>query len=235
MRFDLSANLSSPSRMPSANGHAAASEPPVPARVSCPPFVTAGVPNYSDTQTVLLNRMVDAAETGDWLVLVGVYHGFDLRHLAHRAKASGKNLTVVGVDWGRGSPEHADQLASMQYGNLASAMLATLTTAGLADYVKLIIAPSVEAAKLVPDGCCAMIFIDGDHSYAGVLADIESWLPKVKRGGFLAGHDWPTYPGVRQAVREVFGAKNHMCLDANTCWAVQVGKYFLLPLTDKPA
>ncbi len=207
--------------MPSTNGtqHAA----PAPTPLKAQPFVTAGVPNYTDTQLVLFNRMVDSAPPNSWLGIIGVYHGFDLRHLAHRAKSSGKNLTVFGVDWGRGSPEHADQMAELQYGNLASAMLATLVTAGLADYVKLIIAPSVEAAKLIPDGCCHMVFIDGDHSHKAVVDDIEAWLPKLRVGGHLCGHDWTTYPSVRVAVREVFGGKDFMCLDAPTCWEVQVG------------
>lgn len=212
------------SRLPSANGTTPAVATPPRSPFACTPFVTAGIPNYTDTQLVLFNRMVDDAPNSSWLVLVGVYHGFDLRHLAHRAKAADKNLTVVGVDWGRGSPELADQLPHMPHGNLAGAMLATLETAGVADDVLLIIADSRKAAKLVPDGVCHMVFLDGDHSREGVRADIEAWLPKVRPGSYLCGHDWPTFSGVRGAVTDAFGSANHMCLDAPTCWSVQIGK-----------
>ncbi len=34
-----------------------------------------------------------------------------------------------------------------------------------------------------------LLFIDGDHSYEGVKADIEAWLPHIKRGGHVAFHD----------------------------------------------
>lgn len=34
-----------------------------------------------------------------------------------------------------------------------------------------------------------LLFIDGDHSYAGVLRDIEAWTPKVKTGGIVLFHD----------------------------------------------
>jgi len=34
------------------------------------------------------------------------------------------------------------------------------------------------------------VFIDGDHSTEGVSADIAAWLPKIKPGGILIGHDW---------------------------------------------
>lgn len=34
-----------------------------------------------------------------------------------------------------------------------------------------------------------MIFIDADHSYAGVKKDFEAWFPKIKTGGYIAFHD----------------------------------------------
>ena len=32
-------------------------------------------------------------------------------------------------------------------------------------------------------------FIDGDHSYEGVTADLEAMYPKIKKGGVLLLHD----------------------------------------------
>jgi hypothetical protein len=34
-----------------------------------------------------------------------------------------------------------------------------------------------------------LVFIDGDHSYAGVKADFENWFPWVMTGGLVAFHD----------------------------------------------
>ena len=48
------------------------------------------------------------------------------------------------------------------------------------------------------------VFIDADHRYEAVKADIEAWRPIVKHGGILSGHDFH-WPGVEQAVREIFG------------------------------
>lgn len=42
------------------------------------------------------------------------------------------------------------------------------------------------------------VFIDGDHSYEGVKIDLEKYVPKIKSGGILAGHDWT-------CIREDFG------------------------------
>lgn len=47
-----------------------------------------------------------------------------------------------------------------------------------------------------------LIFIDADHTYDAVKKDITNWRPKLRKGGFLTGHDihWPE---VRDAVDEL--------------------------------
>lgn len=66
-------------------------------------------------------------------------------------------------------------------------------------------APSVKAAKYVPDASLDFVFIDAGHNYSAVKADIAAWSPKVKHGGEILGHDFhPKFPGVIQAVKEAF-------------------------------
>lgn len=49
------------------------------------------------------------------------------------------------------------------------------------------------------------IFIDGNHNYDNVSADIKAWWPHVKSGGILCGHDYgDSCPGVTKAVDEIF-------------------------------
>lgn len=78
---------------------------------------------------------------------------------------------------------------------------------------------SVEAAKDIPDGSLDFVFIDADHSYEGCKADIEAWLPKVKPGGFISGHDYENtaFPkfGVKRAVDERF---QEVTLGQNFTW-----------------
>ena len=71
------------------------------------------------------------------------------------------------------------------------------------DRVKIIRSSSRKAAELVDDNLLDFVFIDGDHSYEGVKSDIKSWSKKVKKGGYICGHDY-TRAGVNKAVNEFF-------------------------------
>ena len=66
--------------------------------------------------------------------------------------------------------------------------------------------PSVEAARKVPRNSLDFVYLDGDHEESAVGDDIEAWLPAIKAGGMIAGHDYghPDFPGVRAAVDRRF-------------------------------
>lgn len=68
-----------------------------------------------------------------------------------------------------------------------------------------------EAAKWGDGVKVDFLFIDGDHSYEAVLADLRSWWPKVRPGGLIAGHDTtgPHSEAVMKAL-EVFGAERRI-------------------------
>ncbi len=70
---------------------------------------------------------------------------------------------------------------------------------------------SLEASREFADESLAFVFIDADHEYESVRCDLEAWWPKVKPGGWFAGHDHtPAFPGVERAVTEFFitGGRN---------------------------
>jgi SAM-dependent methyltransferase len=49
---------------------------------------------------------------------------------------------------------------------------------------------SVEAAATFDDETLDWVYIDGDHTYEAVKADLEAYHRAVKPGGFLAGDDY---------------------------------------------
>jgi hypothetical protein len=49
---------------------------------------------------------------------------------------------------------------------------------------------SVEAASAFADDALDWVYIDGDHTYEAVKADLEAYYRTVKPGGYLAGDDY---------------------------------------------
>lgn len=52
---------------------------------------------------------------------------------------------------------------------------------------------SADAARDVPDRSLDFVYIDGNHVYNAVLEDVTLWAPKVRSGGFVAGHDYRAF------------------------------------------
>jgi hypothetical protein len=84
--------------------------------------------------------------------------------------------------------------------------------------VKILRMPSNEAHVHIPNGSLDFCFIDGNHSYEFVKEDIQLYLPKVKKGGLLGGHDYGHVKGgVEDAVNEIFG-DDHFTGSNKTWW-----------------
>lgn len=49
---------------------------------------------------------------------------------------------------------------------------------------------SEEAVKLFEDNSLDFVYIDGNHKYEACKQDIEMWLPKIRPGGIIGGHDF---------------------------------------------
>lgn len=130
-----------------------------------------------------------------------------------------EDLKLYMVDnWvGREEYAHLGYGAANQADNKA---LAIAQTAWAASRVVVIHQPSVEAAKEFLDGALDFVFIDANHSYAAVKEDIEAWLPKLKPGALLSGHDYANLDDacgleVQRAVDEAVAAHG---------WTLERGK-----------
>jgi hypothetical protein len=69
--------------------------------------------------------------------------------------------------------------------------------------VEIIRKTSVDAAKDVPNGSLDFVYIDAMHEFDDVMMDILTWVPKVRVGGIISGHDYTPHAwwnGVTSAV-----------------------------------
>lgn len=56
------------------------------------------------------------------------------------------------------------------------------------------------------------VYIDGDHSYAACLADLEAWSSRLKPGGLLMGHDYTENAAAKEWGFGVIPAVHDFCL-----------------------
>ena len=128
-------------------------------------------------------------------------------------KATGQNIVIV--DSFKGTAEYIDsfyQLAKTQ--DIYKLFLENM---GKRKY-KAIKATSKSASKKFKAESLDVVFIDLDHSYEAVKEDIMLWLPKVKKGGYIAGDDYHEHwKGVIQAVDELLPRATFI----DDCWIYQ--------------
>ena len=81
------------------------------------------------------------------------------------------------------------------------------------EVIKIIRLKSEYAVQLFEPKSLDMVFIDGDHGFGAVIKDIKFWLPIIRDGGLITGHDYngsPPYgswPEVYKAVQASFLSK----------------------------
>jgi len=124
---------------------------------------------------------------------------------------------VIGVDTCRGSGREGPRAKDYHGaavaeggGSFAGTLHKNILACGYGDVIQLLIADSVTASRLFADASIDWVHLDARHDYASVKADIQAWLPKVKRGGWLSGDDYDElkWPEVVKAVGELLPGAN---------------------------
>jgi hypothetical protein len=128
-------------------------------------------------------------------VEVGCWEGKSTTFMAEKIKGSGKDIKFYAVDiW-----EDYIQEGMLWKANMD---LFINNIEPVKEYINILKGDSTEAVKHFEDGTVDFVFIDGNHQYEFIKSDIEQWLPKMKKGGVLAGHD-TQFEGVTRAINEL--------------------------------
>jgi predicted O-methyltransferase YrrM len=87
--------------------------------------------------------------------------------------------------------------------------------------IRLIELDSIAASQFIKDRSLDMVFLDAQKSYDACRADIIVYLEKIKRGGWIGGHDYPNRIGVKQAIETIFNVRK-IEADQDKTWWVRV-------------
>jgi len=169
--------------------------------------------------------MVKKLYNGAHIVEVGAWKGRSTAFLAVEIINSGKNIKLDVVDSWAG--DEGDPLSFnedpefMAYNrNILELFKKNLSPVdGKIDLIPIQMF-SVPASKLYVDKSLDFVFLDADHKYETITEDIKHWLPKIKSGGTIGGHDYSQlFPGIIKAVNEFFPRKFKIIIDT---WLVIV-------------
>lgn len=160
----------------------------------------------------LYRMLVENCRPDGTIVELGAWKGRSSAFLVVEAKNKSPNISIHIVDTWLGSGEHTVGMTDGLYEKFISNM------APLNGHYQSHRMTTDEAVPLFSDGSLDAVFIDADHTYEAVKRDIANWMPKVRKGGILAGHDYiHTWPGVIQAVNESISGFSTM----EQCWFKQ--------------
>ncbi len=146
---------------------------------------------------------------------IGVKHGQFSEYLLEQWK--GKTLYSIDA-WREFSQEtyrDGANVSQVEQDRIYSNTMLRLSKFG--PRAKIIRGLSTEVANQFQDAQLDFAYIDAAHDYENVTADLNAWLPKIKKGGILAGHDYmdstwkSTDFGVKSAVDE-FVAKHKFAI-----------------------
>jgi len=121
---------------------------------------------------------------------VGTYIGATTIETAKLVKHLKGNY--IAIDWFQGSADTfgAHNTNTIENRSIFDIFLENIKEAKVDDIIKIHKMTSLQAANHIPDNSLDICFIDADHKYESVKADIKAFLPKIKLGGILCGHDF---------------------------------------------
>ncbi len=160
--------------------------------------------NHSKTYDYL----IDKCPEGGTIVELGAWLGKSSSYLVDNSK--GKNVIII--DSWKGSPN--ELTTTHKLATQVDIYDVFKNNMGNRTY-KSIRGLSSEVVNQFEDESIDIVFIDLTHTYESVKEDIQLWLPKVKFGGILSGHDYePSWGGVVRAVDEMLPNRTVM----ENCW-----------------
>ena len=139
----------------------------------------------------IYDEAVEYFDNDSIFVELGAFQGASTIYLAQSKKKNKKNIIVYAVDlWENMTAPNRDISKPTVEGSIFFEFWQNVWDAECEQIIKPVQFDSSAFAKSFQDRSVDFVFIDGDHSYLGVSKDINEWLPKIKPGGWMGGHDY---------------------------------------------
>jgi predicted O-methyltransferase YrrM len=154
-------------------------------------FTWQNIPGWFDFEDIYDGAIARAAD-GAKFVECGAYLGRSTVYMGTQIAASGKNISFDSID-------------NFTFNVTPDQTNTFISNSPAAGKVNLVVADQIAQAATYEDRSLDFVFLDSDHTYDGTKNAILAFLPKIKSGGVLGGHDCAVrgnFPDVIRAVRD---------------------------------
>lgn len=158
--------------------------------------------NYIKNDLGSINKMVE----------IGAFQGESTTLFAHYIKPN----KLYAVDPHINGYDNKDESSFANFENVTHNFLTRIQSFPCVEYIRDF---SYNVYNKFEDDSLDFVYIDGDHSYEGVKKDILYYLPKIKNGGYIGGHDLGR-GDVTKAIIELFGDPDVSFEDSS--WLIKV-------------
>jgi hypothetical protein len=171
----------------------------------------------------LLSEVIEPIGGVDYFAEIGVWKGHFCRQML-RTKPNLFRKTYFGIDQWKSLDRRHGHMSKLNEDNWNELYYRSCLDMRYWPKLSILRLSSEEASKIFPDGFFDVVFIDASHFYDDVVNDIKLWMPKVKKGGYLTGHDISSkrHPEVTKAVEYFFGKEYKQILDRAHIWIKQI-------------
>jgi beta-1,4-mannosyl-glycoprotein beta-1,4-N-acetylglucosaminyltransferase len=177
---------------------------------------------FSIEDIEIYRNLISALPDNAKIAELGVWQGRSLCSIADLIKK--KNLQVCAVDIFSGTDNCMESFLAEEAKkvDIRQVFENNLKAFGIHENVQVLQMTTTVASGFFEKNTFDFIFIDADHRYECVKEDIYNWMPLVKKGCSIAGHDimWNT---VATAVNEIFPAGSVYAV-ANVWWSTKLEK-----------
>lgn len=149
----------------------------------------------------LLGDLNDVANVPGDVLEIGSFRGKTTVFLSHAIQALNLDKRLYTVD------PYTDEASEVGCSNenIDSACKTFRRATDDLDNHEHVRAYSDEALSRFEDTTFSLVFVDGDHTYDGVMADYRNYAPLLADGGIMVFDDYanPQWPGVGRAVKTI--------------------------------
>lgn len=135
-------------------------------------------------RTELINLFKSKDEIGRGIE-IGTYEG---EYASEILKTWTSDLYLIDIWRNVNNTEYSDSCNRKDYINVMHKCCQNIS--GHEERCHMIRSSSENAAKLFNNESFDFIYLDANHKYEFIKADMKLWFPKLRKGGVFAGHDY---------------------------------------------